>query len=58
MAAKWANKTKSSEDFHEEQLSTTYVVFDPSQIYILGSKSDIEKFKEFTKKEKPIEGLI
>ncbi len=43
-------KPKSPEDFHEEQSSITYVVFDPLQIHILGSKTDIEKFKEFVSK--------
>ncbi|HEY1041172.1 MAG TPA: hypothetical protein VGE63_00400 [Candidatus Paceibacterota bacterium] len=44
------NKPKSPEDFHEEQLSTTYVVFRPEQIHILGSQSDSERFKEFVDK--------
>lgn len=31
----------------EEQLSTTYVVFEPEQIHILGSQADIQGFKDF-----------
>ena len=41
------DKPESPQDFHEEQSSTTYVVFDPSQIHILGSTSDMEEFKQF-----------
>lgn len=51
MVRSFFRKPNGPDDFHEEQLSTTYVVFDPSQIHILGSKTDIEKFKEFIKKE-------
>jgi ADP-Ribosyltransferase in polyvalent proteins len=47
---KLLNKPKSPGEFHEEQLSTTYVVFNPEQIHILGSQADIEKFKEFVDK--------
>jgi len=54
MAAKWANKTKSSEDFHEEQLSTTYVVFDPSQIHILGSNLILKNSKNLLKRKSQI----
>ncbi len=32
-------------------VSTIYVVFNPSQIHILGSRSDVEKFKEFVSKQ-------
>lgn len=44
---RFARKPKSVEDFMEEQLSTTYVVFDPSQIHILSSKQDVQGVKEF-----------
>jgi len=45
----FSNKPKSPEDFHEEQLSTTYVVFEPEQIHIIGSKKDLEQAKEWLK---------
>ena len=50
MSRSFFRKPDGPEDFHEEQLSTTYVVYDPSQIHILGSKYDIEQFKEFVSK--------
>lgn len=52
MARRFSRKPGGPEDFYEEQLSTTYVVYNPLQIHILGSKSDIEKFKEFVSKNK------
>ncbi len=33
--------------FEREDYTNTYLVFDPEQIHILGSKQDIEGFKEF-----------
>lgn len=42
---KFARKPTSPEDFHEEQLSTTYVVYKQEQIHILWSEKDIEQFK-------------
>lgn len=43
----FARKPKDSEEFMEEQLVTTYVVFNPNQIHILGSQPDIENFKSY-----------
>jgi hypothetical protein len=36
-------------DKDEAKLGNTYVVFEPEQIHILGSKQDIEGFKQFVK---------
>ena len=58
------NPRISKENYDREELLTPeendasinenreYVVFEPSQIHILGSKQDIEGFKEFTDREK------
>jgi hypothetical protein len=42
-------KPENPDYFHEEQLSTTYVVFKPEQIHIIGSKQDLEQAKEWLK---------
>ncbi len=52
MTRSFFRKPDSPKDFHEEQLSTTYVVFNPDQIHILGSKADIEQFKNWVEKQK------
>ena len=44
---RFARKPNAPSDFIEEQLSTTYVVYNPEQIHILGSQKDIENFKNF-----------
>jgi hypothetical protein len=46
------DKPSSLKQFYGEELSTTYVVYNPEQISILGSKSDIENFKQFIAQEK------
>lgn len=43
----FTRKPKGYSDYMEEQLSTTYVVYNPDQIHILGSEGDIKKFKHY-----------
>lgn len=46
MYLKWAAKPKGPEDYHEEQASTTYVVYKPEQVHILGSEKDLKKLRK------------
>ena len=38
-------------------LSTSYGIFEPEQIHILGNKQDIEGFKEFVSTQPPTDNL-
>lgn len=56
--SKWKNENKDGVIGHDALLDlehisegTEYVVFDPEQIHILGSQSDIQGFKEFVQKD-------
>ena len=40
---------------YEDVYKDSYIVFEPEQIHILGSKQDIQGFKEFIGKSKPID---
>ena len=50
VANAYMNLLEEMNEDYSEQENNTYVVREPEQIHILGSKEDVERFKNFVKK--------
>ena len=50
-------KSKDNFEYDVNKEEGTYVVFEPEQIHILGSKQDIEGFKDFVNKNKSLNNI-